>query len=143
MVLPRMVFSATSLGLFLYLRFCFLFFIPRVAGSLRTVRWLASDPKLKSPDPGPDSLSTSTPGLFLGLEIPSTTLSSIRLTFLRSDLKTGNTSLITVYGQTRTGASLYGICLECNGMFETVSASLSTSDQGLVSCNSAETIATL
>lgn len=75
-----MAFLVASLGPLLQFRLWFLLFIPRVAGSLRTMRLFASDldTAFTHSHTGPSSfyfLSTSSPGVFLDLEIPSKTLS--------------------------------------------------------------------
>ncbi|KAF5355706.1 hypothetical protein D9756_003940 [Leucocoprinus leucothites] len=99
-----MAFSVAALGLLMCFRFLFLLSFPRVAGSMRLKRQSASDliPRsqfeyTRSDNPPFDFLASRVPGLFLGLEIP------------------GDVSLLKVYGHRLAGASLYGVCVDCNG----------------------------
>lgn len=115
-----MAFSVAWLGPFLTLCLLLLLPIPRVAGSMRTIRRPASDihpvsePEFVSiGNSSSDVLVTRSPGLFLDLDIPSR-LSCLRL-LCTTRLQTGNTFLLKVYGHKRAGASCFGVCVGCGG----------------------------
>jgi hypothetical protein len=135
-----MAFSLASLGPFLAFHVLFLLPIPRVAGSMRTTRLLASNihPASESEYTSIENtsfnvLATSSPGFFLDLDVPSKP--SCPCVPVTPELEKESTFLLKVYGHKCAGASLYGICVDCShngdyGRYWTVdghNASISTS----------------